>query len=577
MPDATTHSALLEARLLGGPNLYFPRPAVRLAFDVSGMASLDEASLLRIARRLGVRTQFPGAPGTQMRQRCLLRVVIALTRTVARRGGNSRLAVRARAGERPDELVVAIPWVHEGKVDALAHGLASVLAALHNPASLDAALVAAGDELASAPLGHAPRPIEPTIPTIAVTGTNGKTTTSRMIAHIARLAGMDVAWSSTEGVVHNDVVVARGDYSGPGGAREVFACNPQLAVLETARGGILRRGLGVTCNDVSVVTNVAADHLGLGGIDTLDQLAEVKAVVPSVTRPIGWAVLNGDDPRVFGMRHLTKARCWAFSVDPNSPALRVSLDAGGRATTLLDGVVCVLQALRDPVPIVPIADPPMTLFGLSRPNVENVLGVCSAALALGFSVEQVRDGVMDFDPQRDNPGRMGVWFYGDPAVATPRVVVIDMAHNEAGIETLIEIISHLRAPGGRLSMVIGAAGDRGNDVLEKLGERAGIASDAVWITHTDQYLRGRDKADLEAHLRRGIERSGTSLAGVRDDEVAALVAALAAAAPGEVIGFMAHQDRDQMIAWLIEQGARPASHDDIGVLVRAARAGQQTD
>jgi cyanophycin synthetase len=199
-----------------------------------------------------------------------------------------------------------------------------------------------------------------------------------------------VGWSSTDGVYIDGKLVEAGDYSGPGGAARVLS-NPgvQLAVTETARGGILRRGVGVAWNDVSVVTNISADHLGLGGINTLDQLAEVKAVITKITKPTGWCVLNADDPRTFAMRLGTKARIWVFSRDPDSPAGRKVLDEGGRFTTLLGGWVGVLESGTDPLPIVEIIDVPMTLAGLSRVNVENVLGVASAALALGFDVSQV--------------------------------------------------------------------------------------------------------------------------------------------------------------------------------------------
>ena len=184
----------------------------------------------------------------------------------------------------------------------------------------------------------------------------------------------------------------------------------QLAVTETARGGILRRGVGVACNDVSVVTNISADHLGLGGIETLDQLAEVKAVITKITRPTGWCVLNGDDPRTFAMRLGTKARVWVFTRDPNSPAARAVIDAGGRVTTVIDGWVAVLAGrAHDPLPVVPVVDVPMTLAGLSRVNVENTLAVTSAALAVGLQCEQVADGLRAFDPGENNPGRMNVW------------------------------------------------------------------------------------------------------------------------------------------------------------------------
>ena len=172
------------------------------------------------------------------------------------------------------------------------------------------------------------------MPVVAVTGTNGKTTTSRMIAHIARTSGLLVGWSNTDGIYVDGRMVEAGDYSGPSGAGRVLA-HPEveLAVTETARGGILLKGIGLTRNDVSVVTNVSADHLGQQGIDTVDQLAEVKSVVPRITRKDGWAVLNADDPRVFAMRGVIKAQPWVFGRDPDSPAIRETLNDGGRATT----------------------------------------------------------------------------------------------------------------------------------------------------------------------------------------------------------------------------------------------------
>ena len=187
---------------------------------------------------------------------------------------------------------------------------------------------------------------------VAVTGTNGKTTTSRMIAHIARTSGLVVGWSNTDGIYRDGVLVEAGDYSGPSGAARALGLEGvQFAVTETARGGILLKGIGITRNDVSVVTNVTADHLGLQGIDTVDQLAEVKSVVPRITRKDGWAVLNGDDPRVLAMQAIITAQPWIFSRDPDSPAVREVLGhGGGRATTVIDGWITVLAPGSRPRP-----------------------------------------------------------------------------------------------------------------------------------------------------------------------------------------------------------------------------------
>ena len=173
---------------------------------------------------------------------------------------------------------------------------------------------------------------------------------------------------------------------------------------------MLLKGMGVSANDVSVVTNVSADHLGLQGIDTVDQLAEVKAIVTRATKPAGWVVLNGDDPRVWAMRAGARGRPWAFSLDPDSPALREALNLGGRAATVLDGDLVVLSPDGDPDHLVPVVDVPVTLSGLSEHNIANALAAAAAALGLGLPREAVVEGLRTFAPDPlHNPGRMNVY------------------------------------------------------------------------------------------------------------------------------------------------------------------------
>ena len=186
--------------------------------------------------------------------------------------------------------------------------------------------------------------------------------------------------------------------------------------------------MGVSANDVSVVTNVAADHLGLQGIDTVDQLAEVKAVVTKVTRPTGWAVLNGEDPRVFAMRAGTRAKPWVYALSPDSPAIRASLNEGGRAVTVLDGDVVVLTDARsDPEHLLGVREIPVTLAGLSPHNTANVLAATAAAAALGLDRAAIIDGLRTFVPDAEhNPGRMNLF------EVTGVLVVVDFAHNPEG-------------------------------------------------------------------------------------------------------------------------------------------------
>ena len=289
-----------------------------------------------------------------------------------------------RPTAQPERIVVAYPWRDRNRARALGEAVVSVIDGL-GTVEVTTLVESAARQVTSVERGPAPTTIRPRVPVVAVTGTNGKTTTSRMIAHIAREGGRLVGWSNTDGIYVDGELVEAGDYSGPSGAGRVLAHREvDFAVTETARGGILLKGIGVVSNDVSVVTNVTADHLGHQGIDTVDQLAEVKGVVPRITKKSGWAVLNADDPRVFAMRTTTPARPWVFSRDPDSPALREILSSGGRATTIIDGWVSVLEGGRAD-PLLEIVDVPMTLSGLSRFNVENALAAASAALAAASS------------------------------------------------------------------------------------------------------------------------------------------------------------------------------------------------
>lgn len=559
-------TSLVELRVLEGPNLYFPRAAVKLTVDISGLASVSTETATRFAHVIGLSGARPGQPDSGFRQRFAARALTRLVRTLATASGTARLAVRVRPTSDPHQLVVAYPWRHRTRAEAMGRAVADVLDAVPVADIEDVVARAAADVAASEP-GDGPRTITPRVPVIAVTGTNGKTTTSRLIAHIGRADGRLVGWSNTDGIYVDGQLVEAGDYSGPSGAGRVLAHDGiELAVTETARGGILLKGIGLTRNDVSVVTNVSADHLGLQGIDTVDQLAEVKAVVPHITRKSGWAVLNADDPRVFAMRGVIKAQPWVFSRDPDSPAIRETLSAGGRATTVIDGWVAVLRPGWDADPLVELVDVPMTLAGLSRFNVENALAAASAALAIGIDRETVVAGLRSFVSDAEhNPGRMNFFTVDDVTI------VIDLAHNEAGLEALLEIMDGVRRPGGRLLLGLGAVGDRQDDLLERLGEMGAMGSDVVAICHKEHYLRGRTIEELDALLRAGVERVGVHDAVSYATEVEGLAALVAQANPGDVVGLMCHAEREAVYAWIADRGGLPDAPETLGEKVRAAR------
>ena len=559
-------TSLVELRILEGPNLYFPRAAVKLTLDVSSITEAGEDTVLRFARRIGLRSTRPGAPGSGFRQRFALRAVERLVRAIATEAGTRRLAVRVRPTADPDVLVVAFPWRHRGRARALGEAVAHALDALPTP-DVEAAVSAAAQEVAAADPGSRPTTLTPKIPVVAVTGTNGKTTTSRMVAHIARTSGLVVGWSNTDGVYRDGVLVEAGDYSGPSGAGRALGLDGvQLAVTETARGGILLKGIGVTRNDVSVVTNVTADHLGLQGIDTVDQLAEVKSVVPRITRKDGWAVLNGDDPRVLAMQSVISAQPWIFSRDPDSPAVREALGHGGRATTVIDGWITVLVPGADPDPLVELVDVPMTLAGLSRFNIENALAAASAALAIGLDRAAVVAGLTSFRPDAEhNPGRMN--FFSMPGDVS---VVMDLAHNEAGLEALLEIMAGVRRPGARLLLGLGAVGDRTDELIDALGEIGAKGSDVVAIGHKEWYLRGRTMDEIDALLRAGAARVGVTDIDTYKTEVECLAALVERARPGDVVGLMCHAERQEAYDWIAAHGGVPDSPEVLAQKVRAA-------
>ena len=550
-----------EVRVLDGPNLYFARPAVKISLAVPGYLALERRYAVELAERCGLRSPRPGKPNTSQRQRFVMRFAAHVTRRVVGGVGPKRITVRTRPGGTVDEIVVAIPWRHRNWGRLAGEALGPVLAALLGEAggsaeSVDGVLAEAAQRIRAEEPGG-PSPVRsPSVPVVSITGTNGKTTTTRLVAHIAMTAGRKTAWSSTSGVVVMGETVDEGDFSGPAGAAEVLATpGLEVAVLETARGGMLLRGMGVASNDVSVVTNVTADHLGLQGIDTLDQLAEVKAIVTTVTKPDGWVVLNGEDPRVWAMRHTIQAKPWAFSVDPDAPALRESITMGGRGITVLDGEIVVLTPGRDPDRLVRIVDVPVTLSGLSRYNTANALAAAAAALGLDLPRSAVVDGLRSFTPDPVlNEGRLNTYTLPlDPRGRS--TVILDMAHNEAGLEALLEVARGLTAPGARVHLGLGGTGDRPDDAIQGLGEIAGKGADHVVLAHKPKYRRGRSIEDIDEHLRIGLARVGIGEVESFDTELEGLVAMVPTLADGDVLAFMCHDSQPEVQGWLADRGA----------------------
>ncbi len=557
---------LVELRILDGPNLYFTKPAVKLTLAVPGWVAVSEDRAEAASARAGHRFR-PGAPGSEQRLRFVARLAAHLTRSLAQASG-TRLAVRARPGPERDQIVVAFPWRRRDAAEAFGREVAELVEEmLSSRRELGRMVAQAAGRLETVEPGASPSVPDPDVPVIAVTGTNGKTTTVRLLAHIGRAAGLTVAFSSTDGVYINDRLVEKGDYSGFGGAaRALSQRGVELAVLETARGGILLRGIGTLHNDVAVVTNVSADHLNLQGVRTLDQLAEVKATITHITRRDGWDVLNADDPRVLAMRRTARGRPWLFSLDPDHPALRSALDERGRATTAIDRTMTVLTPDGRSRALVRLEDVPMTLAGISSHNIQNAMAGASAALGAGLPFEAVAAGLRTFVlDEESNPGRANLYELDG------RVIVVDYAHNEAGLLGLLEICRGLVAPASEVRISFCTAGDRSDDLLHGLGYAAARGADHVAIAELVGYLRGRDRQDLVDRLRAGAIDGGAKEVPVFEDELEALERMMMASREGDVLGINALGQRSEVFQWLRERGASRTGPDRVRELVRRAR------
>ncbi len=568
MQPAPDPGTPLELRVLTGPNLYFTRPAVKLTLDAAGVLEAEPSAVVGWQRALRVRNPTVGLPHSEARALAAADLAAAVVRRAAGALG-TRVAAVALPGD-DDTVVVAYPFRRRGTAEAFGLAAARAYAAITGD-NVDAAtaIAAIPAELAGHDVGETVRPIRPRIPVIAVTGTNGKTTTTRLIAHLVKAGGRVPGWSSTDGIVIDGETVETGDWSGPGGAARVLA-DPrvQVAVTETARGGILLRGVGTAVNDVSVVTNVSPDHLGLLGVHTVEQLAEVKSVIARITKPSGWTVLNADDPLVRAMRSVSRARPWYYSPDSGNPYLDEALHAGGRAITVVDGGIVILGRGLDPTVVLDVAKVPLTLAGASRVNVANALAATAAALAIGVPLDAVRAGLAGFGGGAEhNVGRLNVYRVGTTAV------LLDLAHNEASLASLLEVADALRLPGGELAVVLGTAGDRTDEAIHAMGAMAAKQADRLVVAHRTRYQRGREPGEMERIWRAGAAEAGVVQVDETSDEVSGLLHLLDQASPplpeGSAVAVCALEQRELMVELISARGGREMTPDQVAERVAA--------
>ena len=371
------------------------------------------------------------------------------------------------------------------------------------------------------------------VPIAAITGTNGKTTTSRMLAHIAKMAGHTPGLTSTEGVYIDGQRTVEGDMTGPVSARMVLR-DPtiDLAVLETARGGLLRSGMGVPEVDVGAVINVQSDHLGMKGIDTLEQLAEIKRIVVEVAREC--AVLNADDPNVLRMSGYTSARniCYV-TTNPGHRLVREHVRAGGRACALEDGVNGHMITLYDKgnhVPLLWTHLIPATLEGRALHNVQNAMFAAAMAFALGMKLDDIRHGLRTFDTTFfQAPGRMNVFS------EHPFKVLFDYAHNAHAVGVMADLAQRLDVDGRRIVVVAGP-GDRRDEDLVAIAQAVAGHFDH-YICRRDDNLRGRDGDEVPNIIARALREAGVDADAISviPDEQEAIDAGLRMGQPGDLL------------------------------------------
>jgi cyanophycin synthetase len=366
------------------------------------------------------------------------------------------------------------------------------------------------------------------IPIVAVTGVNGKTTTTRMIAHILGVTGRPVGMTCTDGIFVGGERVASGDCAGPQSARNVLS-HPRVeaAVLETARGGILREGVGFDRCDVAVVTNIGeGDHLGLGDIATVEQLASVKRTIVEAVGPNGTAALNAEDPLVLAMAPSCPGSIILFAVDAAIEAIASWRQGGGRAVVVRDGAIAVAEGERE-FPLLSLDRIPLTHQGRIRFQVENVLAAVAATWSLGIPVEVIRTGLETFVPSADLvPARFNLLNVGGAAV------VIDYGHNATALRAILESLQQF--PHERRLCVYSAAGDRRNEDLIQQGKMIGDAFDQV-VLYEDYYMRGRQPGEIIGLFEQGLKQGNRAQQwrGVQG-WTAALEAALQWLKPGDL-------------------------------------------
>ena len=371
------------------------------------------------------------------------------------------------------------------------------------------------------------------VPVGLVTGTNGKTTTVRLAAHIVRMAGKNVGLSSTDWVAVNERIIDRGDWSGPGGARTVLRQQDvDLAILESARGGLLRRGLGVDHADTALITNIAEDHLGDFGSRSLGELLDIKWIVSRAVRESGKLILNADDALLRQKARDYDGEVVWFGLDPDNAQI-TEATANGDLCFVLDGdeLQKVQRGKRER--ICDSHDIPITLGGVARHNVANALAAAALCYCLGLSVDAIAAGLMTMD-QGGNPGRCNIYEVGGVKV------LVDFAHNPAAMRSVLNMARAI--PAQRRVLCFGQAGDRPDELIRAMTRDAwAIGLDKAIVSELAGYYRGREKGVVYSIIRDELLRCGAQPSQIEHhaEELDSFTAAMTWAKPGDLVIMLA--------------------------------------
>ncbi len=373
------------------------------------------------------------------------------------------------------------------------------------------------------------------IPIIAITGTNGKTTTSRLVSHICKSAGYKVGFTTTDGIYIQNNLMMTGDCTGPVSSEFVLK-DPtvDLAVLECARGGILKAGLAFRNCDIAIVTNVSADHIGLGGIETIEQMAKVKAILPETVFPHGYAILNADDDLVYAMRKGLECKVALFSMDENNARIKEHCEDGGIAAVFENGYVSILKGnwkLR----IEKVRDIPITFEGKAVHNIMNTLpSVLAAYLFRKIEIDDIKLALITFIPSAaQTPGRLNLFQF------KKFNILLDFAHNPAGLHLLGDFVKKMT--GSPKVGIISGTGDRRDEDIREIGKIASTYFDEI-IIRQDKNLRGRTAEEITNLLLEGIKEGNKETPiEIKSDEREAILYAHKNAKPGSLITVMADE------------------------------------